>query len=183
MLDIIVTLATLLANPTAAAMPQVHNPKYVDEVVDRWEDAHIDVKVESRHCGMENAWYTYKTRTVTLCDELFNRPSLVRFILNHELSHAFNHQHGLEWGPDEEFKADELAWFFSNTDEVLAGVQWFLDDAAAKATSADPHPPSLDRAAMLLCLDAGWREEDRMCGIYYRSAASTWTLIVTAIQP
>jgi len=33
---------------------------------------------------------------------------------------------------------------------------------------------------MLLCLDQGWRNEDRMCRAYYRSAWADWSLIVNS---
>jgi hypothetical protein len=144
-------------------------PEWVDEVVSRWGDL-IKVTVRVQFCGVDNAWYTLATDTVTLCSDMFDRPELVRFVLNHELAHALVDQHGLPW-IDYEFAADELAFMFSHDDEVYAAVAWFLEDPGP---GSEVHPPDIDRAAALLCLQAGYDGTDRMCAAYYRSAVGAW---------
>lgn len=157
------------------------NPRWVEAEVAKWEPLDIEVEVVSKPCGYINAYYFPTDRIVVMCSELYKTPDLARFVLNHELAHAFNHQHGLDWGDDGEFKADELAFLMSDGKAVLAATKWFLDSASA-AVEGDTHPAELDRAAMLICLDEGWRDEDRQCATYYRSALATWTLLVNQTE-
>jgi hypothetical protein len=155
----------------ALAAAAIALPDYVPEVVDRWANT-VKVTVQARHCGFDNAWYTFKTRTVTLCDDLFDRPEVTRFVLNHELGHAFTHQHGVPF-IDNEVAADELAFFMSTDDEVYAGAAWFL--AMGGTTSDDDHPSNVDRAGSLLCLQSAQEGQgSRECRIYLRSALSHW---------
>lgn len=172
-----IALALTLALTTPAKAPKV--PAYVQDVVDRWAPLDIDVKVVAEKCGQDNAWYAPEEHRVTLCTELFDRPELTRFVLNHELAHAFDRQHGIDWGHDEEFKADELAFMMSSPDEVQAGIKWFL---SGPFSAGDDHPADVDRAAMLMCLDVGWRGEDRMCATYYRSAYATWAMLIVQTE-
>lgn len=155
----------------ALALAAAALPTYVPEVLDRWADT-VKVTVTTTHCGFDNAWYTLGKGTITLCDDLFNRPALTRFVLNHELGHAFMDQHDIPF-IDPEAAADELAFFMSTDDEVYAGAAWFL--SMGGTTPGAEHPSDLDRAGSLLCLQSA--QEDvgsRECRIYLRSALSHW---------
>lgn len=173
----LVAVALSLSEATPAKAPSL--PKYVHDVTARWDQLDIQVKVRAVKCGYDNAWYD--SGTVTLCTELFDRPTLTRFILNHELAHAYFDQHGVPMvlGKGEEFAADELAVMLSFDDEVVAGAQWFLNNPGG-GSKDQVHPSSLDRAAMLLCLLDGFEANpvSRQCKVYARSAFENWQRVV-----
>jgi hypothetical protein len=161
-------------------------PDYVPQVLENWEGL-VEVTILATDCGEDNAYYYPDEDTVVLCTELFDRPELTRFILNHELAHAFNDQSGMPW-IDSEAAADELAFFMSDQDEVFAGAKWFLGLAKGRkyedsSKTWDQHPHPLDRAGSLLFLaEARWEPKDAsmQCRIYLRSTLAHWLRWVNA---
>ena len=161
-----------LAKPVAV-------PAYVPEVLKRWKGM-AEVTVSAQECGQKNAWYTFSEKHITLCAELFSDPMITIFVLNHEMGHAFTDQNGIP-DIDDEVAADELAFLMSTNEEVTGGIRFFLDLAKAHQAT-DPHPPSLDRAASLMCLqDARLGEGNAVCRQYYRSVQADWTRWVVAV--
>lgn len=173
-------LALILAIIPAAAPAQ---PPLVAEVLARWEWFGLDVKVTSEHCDQDNAWYNFKTHVITMCDDLYDRPDLARWILAHELGHAFMWQRDVPQRRgtlDQERVADEMAFLMSTTDEGYAAASWFLG-AAREELGDDPddeHPTSLDRAASLLCLLDGREGHSRTCQAFYSSVLAHWVRIL-----
>jgi Zn-dependent peptidase ImmA (M78 family) len=160
-------------------------PNDVDDVMERWEGL-VDVDVYAADCGEENAWFQPADNAIVMCNELRRDPELYRWVLAHELGHAFMWQHEVpvRWGTkDQERVADELAFFMSTDEETQAAARWFMSHAERKQRAGDPHPAALDRAAALVCLSAGRANEDRMCHAFYDSALAHWVRIFDGYLP
>jgi Zn-dependent protease with chaperone function len=154
-------------------------PEVVDTVLQRWEDAGIEVQVVSVHCDEDNAAYYHEDKLIVMCDDLYDRPELARWVLAHELGHAFTMQHDvpMTYGHDEERSADELAFLTSETDENYAAARWFLHLHKQHPIhmTADPHPAPLDRAAELLCmLDGQEAGGTRVCRVMSAAVTGHW---------
>lgn len=130
------------------------------------------------HCGQMNAFYRWDD-SLLLCDELDGlRPNVIRFIAAHEYAHAVVREYGVPIG-DGEAAADELASLVllasNDRDAVVAGADFLL--TTREPGKDDPHPPGLQRARMLLCLDDGsdaYSSVDPNCLLYYHRAISHW---------
>ncbi len=164
-----------------------NDPDVVDEVLDRWSGAGLDVEVVSVHCGYDNAAYYPAAQLVVMCDDLYNRPDLARWILSHELGHAFMWQHEVpqqRGTPDQERVADELAFLTSEPDENYAAARWFLQLAKRHPihNPSDEHPDPLDRAGAVLCLQAGTEGQNRLCRLYLESVQAHWMRIIAWVN-
>jgi hypothetical protein len=173
-------LALVLALAAADPEPKPVPAEVAAEMKD-WADLGIKATLTSTHCGMDNAFYFPGLNTVVLCDELFDRPDLARFVLNHEMGHAAMTQLGIG-DVDGEAGADELAFWMSDQAAVFAGASWFLGMVdGSPHDPEDPHPSPLDRAASLLCLSDGTDPHPvvRHCAVYARSSYMHWVRILT----
>jgi hypothetical protein len=137
--------------------------------------------VVSRKCGMDNAFYTPWTKTVTMCTELYNRPALARFIFNHEMGHALMHQNAI---PNSERGADEVAVLTSTPEEVIAAMFWFMDMAQDDDGDDGVHQSHRDRAASLVCLLDGLYDEpvSRVCKAYAGSVSENWSRMLIMVR-
>lgn len=168
------------------------NPAWLPEVQERWEGLGLEVEVVSIHCGYDNASYSPSKRVIVMCDDLYNRPDLAKWIFNHEMGHALTFQLGVPMDPtgvDEERVADEVAFFASKDVENYAAIKWFMDKAASgrARNPADPHPSAFDRAGELLCLQVGWEHNDlppvdtydHACKMMFESLSAHWSRLIT----
>jgi hypothetical protein len=136
------------------------------------------------HCDDDNAAYYPDRQLIVMCDDLYDRPDLARWILSHELGHAFMWQHDVpqERGAhDQERVADELAYMTTEPSEGYAAARWFLDLAkTTRHRPGDEHPHPLDRAGSLLCLLAGHEDTGpRVCRQYAASVEAHWMRIIS----
>ena len=139
----------------------------------------VSVTLRTKRCEEENAWYTFDDKSVTLCDELLDRPALARWVFRHEMGHAINDQFHIAW-VDPEAAADELAMITASPEESLAAMLWFSGSALVEG--GDPHPAALDRATAIACYIDGSdpRPADRKCAVYARSVFFAWErLLIT----
>lgn len=187
MLGIVLAFLASLAVPVHKAPPIIPPvPAYLKEVLERWDVAKLDVTITLAQCGEINATYTptedlhesVPPHTIEMCVEDLADPDGAKFILNHELAHAYFDQHGLYLGWEEEFAADELASLMSTKDELTAAARFFLTQPF---TTGDAHPADLDRAAAILCYLDGIEEQpaSRVCAIYARSIQDGWTRTIS----
>jgi len=141
-----------------------------------WDQTGTTVRLLTAECGQENAYYFPDDEMVVMCEELLDRPALARFVLHHEMGHAFMFQHGI---PNSERGADELAVLMATIDETYAAAKWFMDQNQTHR-AGDPHQSDLDRAGALLCLADGIFEEGaaRECRLYAESVAEHWARVV-----
>lgn len=154
------------------------NPSFVDEVLERWDGTGISVDVVSVRCGEENAYYFPEDKVVVLCTELFARPLTARFVLGHELGHAWMDQHGV---PGSERGADELALITSPIDEAYAAAVWFMEMGQTASGNDGVHQSHMDRAATFMCVADGlWDPEHatRTCRVYADSVYEHWQRVV-----
>lgn len=175
--SLLLSSSALAKKPKAPQKPPAV-PSYVAGVVDGWQESFgIHVTVVAERCGYDNAWYSLATQEITLCAELFSRPALTRWILNHELGHALNDQMHIPWVNPED-GADELAMLMATEDESYAAAAWFL--ASGGTESDDEHSSDLDRAGAILCYLDGTSPApvSRECRIYARSVLANWLRLV-----
>lgn len=160
------------------------NPDFIEEARANWEGL-TDPEVISVECGEDNAFYSPSRHLVIMCSELYDRPDLAVFIFHHEMAHAMTLTHGFPRvsHQDRERIADELAFFMSTVDQVMAGARFFLDIATEAQSEFDPHPAALDRAASLICLAEGREGRDRMCRAYYDSLLAHWQRLILLLVP
>lgn len=155
----------------------VPNPAFVEEVVARWDGTGVEVTVVSAECGEENAFYFPEDKLVLLCTELFARPLAARFVLGHELGHAWMDQRGITGS---ERGADELALLTSPIEEAYAAAMWFMDMSLTSDGGDGVHQTHLDRAGTFMCIADGlWDLEHatRQCRNYADSVVENWTRI------
>lgn len=157
----------------ASAKAPLPVPAYLAEVSAEWKDTFgLDVQVRSKHCGSENAFYTFATKEVTMCDELFGQPLLARWVLAHELGHALMDKFDIPWVAAED-AADELAMLMATEDESYAAARWFMLEVGGEDGE---HSSGLDRAGAILCyLDgSSAHPESRQCKMYAKSITAGW---------
>lgn len=164
-------------------------PLFLQHAKAEWEETfpEVQVTVRAEHCGHVNAWYTFRTRTVTMCDELFDQPLLATWVFNHEMGHALNDQLDLPWVNAED-AADELAMLMSSVDESVAAAKWFMSMAKPSKPDAGndgDHSAYLDRAAAILCYVDGVEATPaaRQCGMYAKSVTAGWIRILGLVLP
>lgn len=173
----LVALFSLLAQGTVARAVDAR----LDTVLAEWAWLDVDANLAIIPCGQENAGYWAPLHEIFICQELIDHqgPDVVRFVVSHELAHAFMDQHRVP-SVNEEAAADELATLVlldNSQDEVYSGASWLLDQAD------DPtgeHPPGLDRARSILCLADGHSKKPSVpfCKGYYNSAKDSWTRVI-----
>ncbi len=149
-------------------------------VLDQWRELGVRVKLKSKDCGYDNAWYIPARDTVVMCRDLFDRPDLARHILHHELAHALFDQRGVN-ALDEEMQADELAFWMESEAETLAAVKWHMSKMDGdEVTLPGEHPSDADRATMFLCLLDGLEQfpVSNTCQVYARSSRAAWVAIL-----
>lgn len=170
----------ILAFAAASSTP---NPDYIRLAEKDWEDTGLaQVTVVSRKCGMENAFYTPLTRTVTMCKELYRKPALALFIFNHEMGHALMHQNDI---PNSERGADEIAVLTSTPESTMAAMFWFMNMASEGDDGDDGvHQSHRDRAASLMCLMDGLYDQpvSRVCKAYAGSVDENWARLLIMIR-
>ena len=162
--------------------PLIMVPPYLVQAEHQWDETGTTVTLLAAECGVDNAYYFPADDTVVMCSELFDRPALARWVLHHEMGHAFMDQHGI---PNSERGADELAVLMASQAETYAAAGWFLDMYLEDPTHNpnDPHQSDLDRAGALLCLADGVFEEGaaRECRLYAESVAENWARMVLMV--
>jgi Putative metallopeptidase len=149
-------------------------------VLDRW-DGYFEKppSITQADCGEENAYYFGALHLVVMCREMDAMPAVARFVLNHELGHAWSAAHGV---PDSERAADELALIMSTKDEAFAAAAWFnrmADEQGDAHNPLDPHQPHRDRASTFWCLTYGLHaptQTSSICRMYAASVLEHWTL-------
>lgn len=141
-------------------------------VIQRWGDE-VKVDVVQASCGEENAMYFPSLDLVVMCRELDHLPAAARFVLNHELGHAWMDQHDIA---DSERGADELALLMSTKDEAVAAAAWF-DGMVDSTNPFDEHQLHSERAASFRCLAYGLHLPEQttgICRMYAGSVREQW---------
>ena len=161
-------------------MPLVHVPPHLVEAEHQWDATGTTVLLLATECGQDNAYYFPEEEVVLLCSELFDRPALARWVLHHEMGHAYMDQHGV---PDSERGADELATLVADLNETYAAAMWFLS-MNGPPIPGDSHQPMLDRAGAAICLAEGMYAPGapRECRLYAESVAEHWARIVLMVE-
>lgn len=175
-------LAILLISTLHLAAPRT--PAYITQAQKAWEGL-VEVEVITTHCGQENAAYYPGLNLVEMCEELYRDPDLAVAIFNHEMGHAFMHQHDI---PNSERGADELSMLMSTPDQLAAAARWFLESAAEGGNDSGDdgnHQSDLDRAAALLCFMDGSDPDpvSRVCRVYARSVDENWGRMLIMSTP
>jgi Zn-dependent protease with chaperone function len=145
---------------SASASP-AQDPLQLEPVVEMMRMPGVHTTIKWTQCGEVNAYYSPRTKSVTLCYELLSPdidPAFVRFVLAHELAHGVIMQRDIPYTSLHEAAADELA-------AVMLLV--YGDEEAVRAASSywygnngdedpwDPHPSDMRRAITLYCLAEG----------------------------
>lgn len=153
------------------------------------------VPIHVRTCGASDAYYARASGDIVLCDELLAEllriepdersfRAAVLFCVMHEVAHALVHQLGLEVEGAAGATGESWADLFAAV--MFADVQLRIGtDSAARFFSAfargehhdprDPHLPSEQRAAMVLCLYEGTEPGARpACVDLHRTARRRW---------
>jgi hypothetical protein len=155
-------------------------PAFIKDVTSRWADTGVEVDAVAASCGYENAFYVPDMRLIVVCRELVEADEAnARFVLNHELGHAWMFQHGV---PNSERGADELAVLMSTKAEALANAHWLMrlakEEGADAGDDDGQHQTHADRAASVFCLTYGLYEPDKttpVCRMYAESLREQWT--------
>lgn len=180
-MKVLLFCASLACQPkhTVAPTPEA----LVADVMERWEWTGVTAGVVEVDCGKtENAWYDPGPDQVSMCSSLWAKPDLAKWVLAHELSHAwmFEHKVPQRLGTyDQERSADELAFLMSDEDENAAAAKWFLGQGPI---DDGVHPVALDRAGSILCLDAGREGWHPVCRLYFASVLGHWIRIFDGYQ-
>jgi hypothetical protein len=139
----------------------------------RWKGK-VAVDVVQASCGMENAMYFPSLQLVVMCRELDYSPAMARFVLNHEMGHAWMYQHDV---PNSERGADELALLMSTKAEAIAAADFF--DKLGEDDDGDDgeHQSHTDRAATFRCVAYGLHmptQTTAICRMYAESLREQW---------
>lgn len=179
-------LGTLLAGKDPA--PQADLAADVAVVEAEYGSLAPTAEVFAVPCGQENAFYEPDTDTVIICTEMAaETDATVRFVVAHEFAHAVVAELKIAH-VTEEASADELAAVIllgnKDRDAVIAAANWFMDLPPTRTDGV--HPPALERARMLVCLDDGLDgplAADPNCVMYFRRATAGWLrAILTALH-
>lgn len=144
------------ANPAMPTMQEVKT--FLDKIVDR----RLTFTVIARSCTPEEnagtAWYFPMARTILLCAESLadKDPGYVRFIIAHELSHAYIRQLDLPFTGSSEAAADELAVYLLTragyADAVLSASEYYKSRILDLFPGFFVHPTNEQRYHMMRCL-------------------------------
>jgi hypothetical protein len=159
----------------------------LDTVIDAYDALapDVDVTIQWHECGFVNAWYFPGAKTVVLCEELkpFG-PSIVRYVLAHEMAHAVIMQRDIPYTGSHEVAADELAALMliliDREDDVLAGAA-FWGNKGDEEDPEDDHPGDLRRAYTLECIVKTLKEEPRAlatCPVQFRRVIRSWNWLL-----
>lgn len=108
--------------------PVTPSEKEVRALLDKLIDPRLNLTVEARDCTDEEnggtAWYFYGQKRILLCNQALADvdPGYVRFVIAHELSHAYIEQLDLPITGSHEAAADELAIFLLVRAGLVADV-------------------------------------------------------------
>lgn len=150
-------------------------------------DPRVDFTIVVEECGEVNSYYFPALHRITLCKELLALDhALVRFVLAHEIGHAFIMQLDIPFTGSHEAAADEFAMIT----EIAAGRAADLDKAAEHYLRAaeegqvppwDEHPTDLQRYWRLHCAAGEALKERRMlCDTgFVKRAARTWVRLLS----
>ena len=136
-------------------------------------------------CGFINAWYSPRTRHVTMCEELKTAPGgspgFVRYVFAHEVAHSVIIQRDLAFTGSSEGAADEFAAFvlvlMGRGQDVLDGAAFWLARSADE-DPLDPHLGDIRRAYGMVCIVATSYEPEPACDLQWDHVAKTWLTLL-----
>lgn len=162
------------------------NPDPLDlnrvETAMMYPGVHTTIRWEK--CGEVNAYYYPPEKVVIMCHELLSlRPSIIRYILAHELAHGVILQRGVPFTGSHEVAADELAALAlineGMSDDIMDAAKFWMDRGFPEIAS-DDHPGDAKRGYTLRCI--AWSRDHvdyfGMCPRHYIDVARAWNQLL-----
>lgn len=147
-------------------------------------DPRLEVTLEFKKCGFENAFYDPDSRSVLICTEMLDYPA-VRFFLAHEVAHAYIVQLDVPFTGSHEAAADELAAVLlfrmgRAVDVAHAAAYWMRASLDGNVPGWADHPDNDQRYWRLSCLarEAAGALLPPFCRSDLARVDTTWTRLL-----
>lgn len=161
--------------PALLAIALITQPPIVAETAARWDGHGVQVAAVAVNCGYENAFYFDSLGLVAVCNEMLEHgPDVARFVINHEMGHAWMAQNGIG---DSERGADELALLMSTKKEALAAAAYFHGLGSGDDGDDGQHQSHQARGDEFVCLAYGLYDPMQtavVCRMYAASVRENW---------
>lgn len=187
-LSLLIFFGSASAAPPPPDVLQPAKREWISLIVDSMTMPGMHVNLRYRECGQVNAYYTFATKTVTICNELLDESvGFIRFVTAHEMAHAIIVQKGIPYTGAHEDAADQLAAVFlyvnNMSEDISNAAEWFYQWRDVEPSELDDHTWPHQRAWRLMCFYMGATDEDSgECRDRFAQSLISWDRLLKLLK-